>query len=103
MSDATRWIGLFHVLPVAGNDVLDGAIGAFVTIAAMADGEKHFLDIVRTALGEAGFEISSAEDVQPWSTRIRVSRPENEICELVESLTADNRVAFGDFYSYDAE
>jgi hypothetical protein len=103
MSNAVTWIGLFHVEPAAGNHALGGAIGAFVTVAATAEGEKQFLDIVSAALREAGFEISAAEDVEPWSTRIKNSRPEKEIHELVESLTTDNRVAFGDFYTYDAE
>src|SRR3954451_2795560 len=103
MTDSTTWIGLFHVLPLPGNDALEGAVGAFVTVAAAAEDEQQFVAIVSAALHEAGFEMSSAEDVEPWSTRLRNGRPEKEIRELVKSLSAENRIALGAFYSYDAD
>jgi hypothetical protein len=73
MSNPTTWIGLFHVLPQPGNDSLEGALGAFVTVAATAEGEMNFLDIASTALRDAGFEISAAEDIEPWSMRIKMA------------------------------
>ena len=35
------WIGLCEVRPQPGNDVLEGAIGAFVNVVALGESEEN--------------------------------------------------------------
>jgi hypothetical protein len=103
MSRTTTWIGLAHVRPQEQTDLLDGALGAYVWVVAMAADEGNFVSIATDALQETGFDVIEIDDVEPWAVRVTRAEVGEEISEVVASLTLENPVGFGPFDCYDAE
>jgi len=99
----TPWIGLVEVRPREGNDLLQGAIGALVSVIALAQNAQEFLRSARAAANAMEFDVISIENVEPWVVRKSLDNPSQHLCELADTLTDDNRVAFGVFDSYDQE
>jgi hypothetical protein len=97
------WIGLAHVRPLPGNDLLEGAIGAFVTVVALARSEDDFVSQASYKLQSYEFEIVEIEDIEPWKVRIEHFPVDEHIQGLVRSLGSDNRVLLGTFHEYENE
>ncbi len=101
------WIGLFHVKPLPGSDVLgpDGC-GAFVTAVALADSEAFFVAYVDSALIEYELEIVEYEDTEEYQSRIARTSVSGYISRLVETLEpTGSRSGFSPFqvYPFDEE
>jgi hypothetical protein len=97
------WIGLAHVRPLPGNDLLEGAMGAFVTVVALAYSQDDFLSQARSKLQSYEFEIVEIEDIEPWEVRTKHFPVDEHIQGLVRSLGSDNRVLLGTFHDYENE
>ena len=97
-----KWIGLFDVKPQEGQEeVLDGAIGAYVNVIAIAASKCEFEDISEKAFNEFGLNVLSIQDV---------SKVEDKYQELTEELiegvdTTDdlNPIFFDEFQAYESD
>jgi hypothetical protein len=97
------WIGLAHVRPKVGNNLLEGARGAFVPILALADGIDDFVAITTTRLEAYDFEVIEIEDIEPFKDRLSKSDVEDEIKALAERLSDEDPVVMDAFQAYDDE
>jgi hypothetical protein len=97
------WIGLAHVTPVAGNDALAGAIGAFVPVVALTSTQDEFVSLLTYSLESHGFDVVEIEDIETWEERTQRFPVDEQIQALVRSLKADNPIQFSTFQSYASE
>ncbi len=97
------WIGLAHVKPKLGNNLLEGAIGAFVPILALADGIDNFLSITKKWLESYDFDVIEIEDIELFMERLKNSDVEEELKAISEKLTDKDPVAMDTFQAYDNE
>jgi peptidase E len=94
------WIGLAHVKPTRSNDLLEGAIGAFVPVVALSVTQEDFVSQVTSALQSWGFTVVELEDIEPWRSRIRRFPVDEHVQGLVRRLGPDNPIEFSVFQSY---
>ncbi len=97
------WIGLAHVRPRQENELLEGAIGAFVPIVALAMGIDDFISMATTLVNSYGFDVVVIEDIQPLEERLKNSEVEEGVIRLAEGLSETEPIAFDTFQAYDNE
>jgi len=95
------WIGLAHVKPNPGNDLLDGARGAFVPVLALASCVEEFTSKVMGLLRKYNFRIPEIEDIEPLKIRLARGPVDSAIVKLASSISEDNNVAFSSFETYE--
>lgn len=95
------WIGLAHVRPKEGNNSLEGALGAFVPILALAYDIDDFVAITTMRLESYDFDVIEIEDVEPFMYRLSKSDVEDEIKVLAERLTDEDPIVMDTFQAYD--
>jgi hypothetical protein len=104
------WIGLAHVKPWPGNNMLEGAIGAFVNVLALAVDTSDFISVATDRLNDYEFYVVGIEDVQVFEERLEEceKRPDgcyvdSEIVELAACLSVDEPVSLSTFDAYENE
>ena len=97
------WIGTAHVTPRPGNDLLEGAAGAFVPIVALAEDMTEFVSMITTLLDSYEFEVVEVEDIQRFEERLSTSSVEDDIRELADGLTPSEPIGMDTFQAYDSE
>ncbi len=103
------WIGLAHAIPRPTNDLLDGALGAYVNAVAIASSEHEFCNRIEDALNAWQFDVVKISDVERFGERERAKRNgqgaiiSDDIYELVNLLTESEPVQFSTFNAYSAE
>ena len=102
MSERCAWIGLLHVKPREGNNVTDG-LYSFVNVVAFATDAGEYATIAVRLLNAMDFDVLQLEDIEPWSSRLQHSSPDQEIRDLVDDLSDETFAAYSTFYSYDPE
>ncbi len=95
------WIGLAHVRPKVGNNMLEGALGAFVPILALADGIDEFVSITTMRLESYDFDVIEIEDIELFEERLSKSDVEDEIKALADGLSDEDPVVMDFFQAYD--
>lgn len=95
------WIGLAHVKPKLGNDLLDGARGAFVPVLALASNVNEFTSRAMSLLRKYDFHVVEIEDIEPLKIRLAHSAIDNAIVNLASNISEDNYVVFSSFETYD--
>lgn len=98
-----KWIGLAHVKPKTGNNLLQGALGAFVPILALTTEIDDFVALTTTYLESFGFEVLEIEDIELFKDRLRNSDVEDVIIALAEELTDEDPIILDTFQAYDNE
>ena len=63
----TVWIGRIHVRPRAGNEMLQGAIGAVIPLVALASTDSEFRAMAIAAAGVMEFDVVEIKDVRQWN------------------------------------
>jgi hypothetical protein len=86
-----------------GNKLLEGALGAFVPILAVAKGIDDFISITTMKLESYDFDVIEIQDIEPFKDRVRKSDVEVHLKELSEKLTDEDPVAMDVFQAYDNE
>ena len=94
------WIGLAHVRPKEDNNLLEGAIGAFVPTIALAGSFDTFVSIMTKELESYDFEVIEIEDIKPFKDRLNNSDVDDEIKVLAEGLSDKYPIAFDVFQAY---
>ena len=95
------WIGLAHVKPREGNDALEGAIGAFVPVLALAAGVEEFVSRATTFLSGLRFDVIEMDDIQLFNERLRAKKVQKAVRKLAKRLTAAEPVVMDTFQAYD--
>ncbi len=95
------WIGMAQVEPRKGNNVLEGAVGAFVNALAIADDETEWQARTRDALREIGFDLKAFEDAEPFWAREHSANPSEELRRYAEEARLSGEVRFGCFQAFD--
>ncbi|MEL7306225.1 MAG: hypothetical protein AAGJ56_10390 [Myxococcota bacterium] len=98
------WIALVEVRPRAGKEqLLDGALGAYVSVVALAENAHDYQTRARSLLSGMGFDVTEIENVEPLADRVAHTRPEQAVLDLASQLTPNNPVAVGAFDAYETE
>jgi hypothetical protein len=66
------WIGLVEVTADEGNDIFDGAPGAYTNVLALASSVEDYMAVTAPALLRAGVVAVGVDDPEPL--RVRQSR-----------------------------
>lgn len=94
------WIGLAHVQPRSGNELLEGAKGAFVPVVGMAKTIPEFSDLLINMLESYSFDVLEIEDIELFEERLKSFDVDSELRELVSSLSETHPVALSAFDAY---
>ncbi len=97
------WIGLAHVKPKVGNNLLEGALGAFVPILALAYGIDDYVAMTTIRLESYDFDVIEIKDIEPFVDRLRKLDVEDEIKALAKRLTDEDPIVMDSFQAYDDE
>jgi len=97
------WIGLAHVKPTDSNELLEGALGAFVAVVALSMTQEDFVSQVTSALQASEFIVLEIEDIEPWLSRSRRYPVDEHIQSLVRGLAPDNPIEFSTFQAYESD
>ena len=95
-----KWIGLFEVKPIRGNDVLRKARGAYVNVIGLASDAEHFREIAVLALAQQEFEVVVVEDIRTVNEWLMHDDPAAEMISLAQTVTSQSPVALGSFYTW---
>ena len=104
------WIGLVEIRPLPGNDILQGARGAFTNVLALAAGGREYRDIVTREMQKRGFSVEDIGGEEPF--RERVANPkltkdwkdrEEEWKERARRVQETGNVVWDTFYRYPHE
>lgn len=102
MKKQNIWIGLAQVEPRSGNELLDGGVGAFVPVVALADDENEFASLATTLLEMYDFNVIIVEDIVLLETRRRHYEVDSKVVELAANLSPENPAALSDFEVYES-
>ncbi len=81
--------------------MLEGALGAFVPILALADGIDEFVSITTMRLESYDFDVIEIEDIELFEERLSKSDVEDEIKALADGLSDEDPVVMDFFQAYD--
>jgi hypothetical protein len=98
---AEVWIGLAHVRPRQGNDLLEGELGAFVPSVGLAENEQEFASAVAWLLNKLEFDVVEVEDIETLTKRESSFSVDSQLLELASKLTPEYPVQIGKFHCYD--
>jgi hypothetical protein len=96
------WIGLVEVTADEGNDIFDGAPGAYTNVLALASSVEDYMAVTAPALLRAGVVAVGVDD--PEALRVRQSRAElsDDILALSERA-AQGEVVWTTFHVFLSE
>ncbi len=97
------WIGLAHVKPREGNDLLDYAFGAFVSAVGLAENENDFASAVVNLLDKQEFDVVEIEDIETLRKRQLHYSIDSKISELAANLSPERPIELGTFHAYERE
>jgi hypothetical protein len=94
----TVWVGLAHAKPLADNQIVPEALGAYVTAVGIAQDQQEFLSTVRAALKDLAFELLSLEDNRELGTQ---NQANDQILKLGQAAALSGKVQFNTFHTYE--
>jgi hypothetical protein len=92
------WIGLIEVYHRPGAGVLMDQNAAFTNGLAFASDEREYVEAVREALANLGFDVTAVEDVEPLSTRRANRDVDKGLLELAVEVARSGAPRFGTFH-----
>ena len=96
------WIGLVEVVPEEGNDIFDGAPGAYANVLALAESVEDYMAVTAPVLLRQGLIAVGVDDPEPLRERRSRVQVSDEILDLDErALTGD--VVWTTFHVFEAE
>jgi hypothetical protein len=96
------WIGLVEVVPEEGNDVLEGAPGAYANVLATAASVEDYMAVTAPALLRHGLLAIGVDDPEPLRDRRSRVQLSDEILDLGERARKGD-VVWDTFYVFEAE
>jgi hypothetical protein len=95
------WAALAHVMPRSGQDLLEGARGAFVNAVGPAPSSAEFEHRLREVVAALGFELIEVDDLELLSERLAKYEHTEELQEIADLAEATGKINLGSFYTYD--
>jgi hypothetical protein len=96
------WIGLVEVVPEEGNDIFDGAPGAYASVLAIAASVEDYMAVTAPALLRQGLIAVGVDDPEPLRERKSRAQLSEEILDLDERARKGD-VVWDTFYVFEAE
>lgn len=97
---ARKWIGLAHVLPVAGNTSLGECPGAFVAAVGLAADAEGFAQILAGELSQLGFDVVEVQDIDEFAKRTAKFRVDPEVARIAKSVNESTPIVLATFHAY---
>jgi hypothetical protein len=98
------WFARVEVRPLPGNDLLQGAAGAFVNLLGRACCMEDLEKAVRQHFHEHNFEVVKVEEPELLAARLaRGAVVDDALLDLVHSFPSTEFVRFDKMFSYEAE
>lgn len=95
------WTALAHVMPRSGQDLLEGARGAFVNAVGPAPSSAEFEHRLREVVAALGFELIELDDLELMSERRSKYELTEELQAVADLSEATGEIKLGSFYTYD--
>lgn len=97
------WAGLADVRPVSGNDIFDGAPGAFSNVVARAPSALAFQRLVEEFFASRSLTLVSLDRIRRVAEVAEVDQVSRELVDLANSLADSNSetVAYDNFFVYE--
>jgi hypothetical protein len=96
----TVWVGVAHVKPKPGNQLLEGSPGAFVNGVTLATSEADFTQQLTRELETLNFETIEVFDVETLGERSSRRGLSDEFVELGQRAVVTGELLLDDFFSY---
>ena len=97
------WIGLVEVIPDLGNEMLEGARGAFTNAVTLASSASEYNRLVKAEMKAHGFQVRKIVDGEPLSVRCDGCELDPNWREIADKAAKTGQVVCGEFFSYLAE
>lgn len=99
--DRDLWVGLVHVKPRTGRDLLEGASGAYTTAVCLASDAGGFRIRVGIFFANLGFEVLEVDDLEPLTERRATHDVPQAILDAGTHAEASGEVEFDTYFTYD--
>jgi hypothetical protein len=94
-------VGLLHVRPRAGGDLLEGDAGAFTNAVAVAPDETAFRIRVALFFANLGFDVLEIDDLERLADRQETYHVPQAILDLAASAQTSGEVEFDSYFTYE--
>jgi len=102
MVEREVWIGLVEVAPEEGNNMFEGALGAYVNVLALASSVEDYMAVTAPALLHRGLIAVGVDDPEPLRERQAKFQLRDEIVQLGEQAQT-GEVVWDRFHSFESE
>jgi hypothetical protein len=96
------WIGLVEVVPEEGNDIFDGAPGAYANVLALAASVEDYMAVTAPALLREGVVAVGVDDPEPLRERRSRVQLGDEILRLGEQ-SRTGQVVWDTFHVFETD
>lgn len=102
MNTASRgfWNGVAEVIPRAGNDLLQGADGAYVGVIGLANSMAEFMGAVKVALDAMDFDVLEVADTEFIDSIEKWTGADDLLRERAANLSMENPIELGSFHCF---
>ena len=100
IDDMPYWSALAEVIPRPGNDLLNGAEGAYVAIVGIADSGRDLLRKATLAFSAMDFDLINLEDIEQVHSVEQLQHADPVLTERFTALRSDNPIEVGTFHSF---
>ena len=96
------WIGLVEVRPTTGNDIFDGAPGAFANALTSAQSLDDYRSRIEAAFEEERLAVAEIQNAEPLRERMSRVHVKDEIVEL-GGKALHGGVVWDTFYIFESD
>jgi hypothetical protein len=96
------WAGLVEVAPEEGNNIFEGALGAYANVLALASSVEEYMAVTAPALLREGLICVGVENPEPLRERRSREQLSEEFLGLSERASK-GEVVWDTFYAFEAE
>jgi hypothetical protein len=94
------WFGLVKVEAINGNKDLDGAKGAYVSVAYVVENEIDFVNRVNETFASHDFKVNGIEEIQEIPDEGIFENKNPEKFRLIDDLNNGASFTWGDFHCW---
>jgi hypothetical protein len=95
------WVGLVHITPRPGCDLLKGQTGAFSNAVAVAPDGNAFGIRIGIYFASLGFDVLELDNVERLEDRRKTHHVPDEILDLAASAEESCEVEYDGYFTYD--
>lgn len=100
--DLRLWTGVAKVVPRPTTDLLDGADGAYVGLAALAVEKDSFYKLSEFFFDELGFDMIELDEIELIADQSQLKDVDPSVVQSIEELNSDAPLTYGKFHCYRA-